>query len=95
MPDYADAYNNRGAAHTKTGHIEEAMRDLNRAIALDPDEANAYLNRAVAYYAAKDYSRALSDVDTAQRHGARPPADFLRAITQAAGRSNPALSPVP
>jgi Tfp pilus assembly protein PilF len=95
MPDYADAYNNRGAAYTKTGHLEEAMRDLNRAIALDPDEANAYLNRAVAYYTAKDYARALSDVRTAQRHGAHPPADFLHAIAEAAGRSNPALSPVP
>ncbi len=93
MPDYADAYNNRGAAFTKTGHLEDAMRDLNRAIALNPDEANAYLNRAVAYYTAKEYSRALSDVRTAQRHGAHPPADFLRAITEAADRSNRTPSP--
>ena len=94
-PDYADAYNNRGAAYTKSGRLAEAMRDLNQAIALKPDEANAYLNRAVAYYAAKDYARALSDVRTAQRYGARPPADFLRMITEAAGRSNPALPPAP
>ena len=94
MPDYADAYNNRGAAYTKTGRLAEALRDLNQAIALKPDEANAYLNRAVAYYAAKDYSKALSDVHTAQRYGAHPPADFLRAIAEAAG-SNPAPSPAP
>jgi hypothetical protein len=43
----------------------------------------------------KDYPRALSDVRAAQRLGQSPNPDFLRALTEAAGRSNSPLSPAP
>ncbi len=33
-PDLAEAFNNRGLLNRKLGHIEEAMRDFDKAIEL-------------------------------------------------------------
>ena len=44
------------------GAPEDAIRDYDRAIALDPDYAMAYINRGGAYAALNDTSRALADM---------------------------------
>ncbi|MGH9961822.1 MAG: tetratricopeptide repeat protein, partial [Pyrinomonadaceae bacterium] len=43
--------------------FDEAKRDYDQAIALNPDLVDAYLNRAASHYAAKDYAAALADYD--------------------------------
>jgi tetratricopeptide (TPR) repeat protein len=67
-------------------YADEAIADYTRAIAINPGYAAAYLNRAIAYYTIKDYPRAQSDVRAAERCGARPNPDFLRLLSEAAGR---------
>jgi tetratricopeptide (TPR) repeat protein len=94
-PDYAEAYLNRGNVRTATNRYAEAIADCTRAIAIDSGDGAAYISRAVAYFAVKDYARAQSDVRAAERLGVRPHPDFLRALTEAAARSNPAPSPAP
>src|SRR5439155_24821205 len=47
-PDYADAHANLGAALTATDS-EEAIRELEKAVALEPASVKAQFNLAVAY----------------------------------------------
>jgi tetratricopeptide (TPR) repeat protein len=95
QPDYALAFFNRGNTWMEIQRPSEAIADYTRAIEINPGYAAAHLNRAIAYCAVKDYPPALSDVRAAQRLGWHPHPDFLRALDEAAGRSNPPLSPAP
>jgi tetratricopeptide (TPR) repeat protein len=45
--------------------IEHALRDLNRALSLDPKMAEAWLFRGVAWFDKQDYPRAIADYDEA------------------------------
>jgi tetratricopeptide (TPR) repeat protein len=40
-----EAYINRGVVHAITGNPDEALRDLTRAIDLDPSSPDAFVNR--------------------------------------------------
>ncbi len=86
-PDFAAAYNNRGAAYLKAGRLDEAIRDFSRAIELQPDYADAFANRAAAYSQNGQYEQALADVQTYQAKGGRPPPMFVEALLRATGRS--------
>ena len=48
-PDYALAYNNRGALKYNKGNISDALTDYNKAISIKPDLIIAYKNRAKCY----------------------------------------------
>jgi len=48
--DLAVAYNNRGLAYTNKGQYDRAIIDLDRAIALNPNNAIVYNNRGFAYH---------------------------------------------
>jgi tetratricopeptide (TPR) repeat protein len=41
-------YVSRGVAYTLGGYLDSAIKDFNRAIALNPNNASAYYNRAIA-----------------------------------------------
>ena len=56
---------NRGTAYARAGRLEEALRDLDEAIALKPDYAEAYVNRGNVYMAARRYDEAIGDYDKA------------------------------
>ena len=66
-PDYAKAYNNRGASNGELGQYDAAIIDLNEAIALDPDDAEAYYNRGIVRYTSGEYDFACADFDKAIR----------------------------
>ena len=88
-PEYAEAFWNRGNVYAAADRYAEAIGDYTRAIAINPGYAAAYVNRAVAYYRVKEFARALSDVRAAQRLGGRVNPDFLRLLSEAAGRNAP------
>ena len=71
--------------------LDEAVRDFDRAISLNPDYAFAYFNRAVARFHLKEYEGALEDVRMCEKLGVRPPPDFLKVLAAAAPRPNPAI----
>ncbi len=56
-PDYADAHANLGAALTPTD-AEEAVRELEQAVALAPASVKAQFNLAIAYGASPPPGRA-------------------------------------
>ena len=60
-PDYAEAYNNRGAAYGDKGDVDRAIDDCNTAITLKSDYADAYNNRGNAYDNKGKVDRAISD----------------------------------
>ncbi len=66
-PDYAEAYNNRGAAKTALGQHAEAIADYDEAIRLKRDYAKAYNNRGVAKIALGQRAEAIADYDEAIR----------------------------
>jgi len=66
-PDFAEAYNNRGATRADKGDLDGALRDYDGAIRLKPDFALAYYNRAHAHRTKGDLDGALRDYDEAIR----------------------------
>ncbi|NET01300.1 MAG: tetratricopeptide repeat protein [Sphaerospermopsis sp. SIO1G2] len=58
-------YNNRGLVFFQSGDHEQALRDYNTAIELNPHLATVYNNRANCYAADGDLIAALADYDQA------------------------------
>lgn len=54
-PDWAEAYNHRGAEHFKLAHIRPAVVDFDRAVELDPAQAPYNWQRGIALYYAGRY----------------------------------------
>ena len=66
-PDYAEAYNNRGAVKAKLGRYDDALADYAEAIRLKPDHAGAFYNRGVAKDTLGRHEDALGDFAEAIR----------------------------
>jgi tetratricopeptide (TPR) repeat protein len=66
-PDFAYAFNNRGAARMAKGDSDGALEDYDEAIRLKPDYAYAYNNRGAARFNQGDSEEALEDYDEAIR----------------------------
>ena len=50
---------------------DDAIRDYNRALQVQPDAANTLLNRSAAFYGKGDFKAALQDALKAQSAGAQ------------------------
>jgi len=61
MPDYAEAYNNRGVARRAKDDFDGALTDYAEAIRLDPDDGDYYYNRGIARRGKGDLDGALQD----------------------------------
>jgi tetratricopeptide (TPR) repeat protein len=64
-PDIALAYNSRGVAFNRIGRVDAALRDFNRAIALNPTYYEAYYNRGIVFEKSGRLDRALQEYDEA------------------------------
>jgi tetratricopeptide (TPR) repeat protein len=64
-PNYATAYNNRGAAYNGKSDWDRAIADFTEAIRLDPNYAAPYRHRAFAYMQKGSYAQARTDVNRA------------------------------
>lgn len=53
----------RSAIHVTEGRVKEAVRDADRALALDKNDADAWYNRGCANYLGQDMNAALRDLD--------------------------------
>src|SRR5262249_45371287 len=53
--------NNRGNAYEALDHLDQAARDYDQAIALNPHYATAYFNRGLLHARREQFDRALSD----------------------------------
>ena len=61
----ATAFNNRASAYFSQGLIEQAIRDLDQAVKLNPNYAHAFVHRGMAYRSMGQYDRAIQDFDQA------------------------------
>jgi len=61
----AIAYTNRAAAYGYQGDYDDAIEDLNQAIALNPKYSVTYFNRGAAYKAKGNYKYAIEDFSQA------------------------------
>jgi tetratricopeptide (TPR) repeat protein len=77
MPDYADAFYNRGIARRAKGDVEGAIQDYTEAIRLKPDYADAFINRGISRSAKGDVEGAIQDFAEAIR--LKP--DYARAFS--------------
>lgn len=86
-PGNATFHSHRGNVHLKLNHEVAALADMTRAIELTPTNAASYQNRAVIHFKARDFAKAWADIEQCRKHGGTPPESFLRALTEASGRS--------
>ena len=61
----AIAYNNRGNAFSIMGQSEQAIKDYDKSIRVDPNYANPFNNRGVARQKKGEYDRAIEDFNAA------------------------------
>jgi len=61
----AGAFTTAGVAHLEQGEYDRAIRDFDRALALQPGFVVAWKNRALAYKGKGDFERAIADYDQA------------------------------
>ena len=61
------AYNNRGSAWAGKGNLDEAIKDYNKAIRLNPNHAAAYNNRGFAWFNKGNLDEAIKDYNEAIR----------------------------
>ncbi len=66
-PDYAEAYNNRGAVKAALGRHDDALADYAEAIRLKPDHASPYYNLGIVKAKLGRYDDALADYAEAIR----------------------------
>jgi len=64
-PNFAEAYNNRGAAYLNLKQYESAIEDYGKAIELNPNDAEAYNNRGAAYALLSQHEREIADYNKA------------------------------
>jgi tetratricopeptide (TPR) repeat protein len=64
-PNYAEAYNNRGAVLQTMKRHDEALANYDKAIALKPDYANAHYNRGIVLKKMTRRDEALASYDRA------------------------------
>ena len=70
-------YNSRGNAYRIIGDYQQAIKDYDKAIELDPKDAVAYYRRATAYMDLGDRRQAMKDYKTAARLGDMEAQGFL------------------
>lgn len=83
-PKDANAYWGLGVCASEKGQADKALPLLNKAIELDPSQGGFHENRAVVYAAKKDFTKALADVEAAQKLGRQLNPDFVKNLKQAA-----------
>ena len=74
--DVALAYAGRGVAYVEQGNLDLAMKDYNKAIALDSSNAQAYYNRGIVLDQLGQVQRAIEDYSAAIRLNHSFPAAF-------------------
>ena len=76
-PDDVGVMNNIGVIYSKRGEFNQAVRILEKALKVDPNQPGVLVNVAQAYYRLGDYSMAWEYVIRTERLGAAVPAGFL------------------
>jgi tetratricopeptide (TPR) repeat protein len=93
-PDYADAYNSLGVAHSRAGRHDRARAAFRRVLELDPTSATAYENLGVDEAGAGDLAAAAADLTRALELDPRLPGahNALAAVCLRQGRQADALA---
>ncbi len=88
IPNYRDAFYNRGTSQMELKNYEEASTDFTKVIEIDPKYAKAYFSRAYLTFNAGNHQEALPDLDTAIQIDFRlPNALTLRGQIRAEGKN--------
>ncbi|MBX7104232.1 MAG: protein kinase [Gemmataceae bacterium] len=61
-PTVADGYHGRALSYLRLGQLEQAIRDINRALKLDDSQAAARIDRSIILMAMKDYTGAEAEL---------------------------------
>jgi tetratricopeptide (TPR) repeat protein len=64
-PNFAAAYNYRGAAHYKIENHQQAINDFSKAIEIDPKLAEAYFGRGNVFFKLGSYQQSINDYNKA------------------------------
>ncbi|NEQ49214.1 MAG: tetratricopeptide repeat protein [Leptolyngbya sp. SIO3F4] len=76
VPDEPALWSNRGNVRISQNKLESAIRDYDRAIALDPLQSDPYLNRGAAYEATGDWQKAIDDYNRVLKLSPDDPAAY-------------------
>jgi serine/threonine protein kinase/tetratricopeptide (TPR) repeat protein len=91
-PRVAGFFYNRALAEAALGRSEQALRDYDRALQLDPAHADAALNRGVLHFKLSNRQRAADDLNLALSLGADPATVHYDLALVERARQNPAAA---
>ncbi len=72
----AIVYHQRGTAHARLGRYDEAIKDYNISISLNPNEPGYYYNRGTAFAKQGSFTEAIDDLTKAISLGTEPNPDY-------------------
>ena len=72
-PDIFQPYLNRGRALFRADRVDEAIRDFNKAIQIEPTMGEIYYARAQAYDKKGDKAAMQKDLEASRKYGYVPP----------------------
>lgn len=72
-PLLSSLHSSRAACYRRTGQMAQALADIARALALNPNNGDAYLNRSAVYGQQKRYDLSIADATQAIRLMPRDP----------------------
>lgn len=61
--DRAGTYVNRGVIHLRRGAYDDARKDFDSALRLEPDLGEAFVNRGASYIAQRRYAEGMAEID--------------------------------
>jgi len=79
-PDYAPAWNNKGAALLRRGRVDEALASLREAVHFDPDFFDAHVNSVFAWQRKGKHGEAVIAADRALRLQEAPWLWYLKGL---------------
>jgi tetratricopeptide (TPR) repeat protein len=81
-PQHHDAYFQLGVSYGELGQYDMALRQIDKAIELNPEKSVYYYGRARVHLLSGDKQKAISDFEKAAEMGSRDAAQYLKRASE-------------
>ena len=79
-PEKPEIHNNLGSIYGAKGMLDDALREFQKVLELDPENATAFYNLSVVYSLKKQYTLAVTYCDKAVKYHYQVPNAYLESL---------------